>query len=140
MKRFYVEHIGISVESPGEMAGWYRDALGFDIMLSAGDEENEVAFIGDGGVMLELGRLRDIPSLSSRINHPLQFHIALRSDDPHRDARYLESKGATFIEECDIRLPGDLLVILKDPWGNTIQLSKRSAGTGRAATPHPSCQ
>lgn len=31
MKRFDIEHIGISVEKPLEMAKWYHDVLGFNI-------------------------------------------------------------------------------------------------------------
>ena len=30
------------------------------------------------------------------------------------------------IEKCPIRMPGENLIVLSDPWGNTIQLVKRS--------------
>ena len=61
------------------------------------------------------------------MSHHLQLHIALKSDDPDKDAEFLVSKGATFIEKCPIKMPGDNLVVLSDPWGNTIQLVRRSA-------------
>jgi hypothetical protein len=129
MNKFDIEHIGISVEKPIEMANWYRDTLGFNIHFCAEDEEKGVAFITDGSdrVMLELGKIPDASPLAGRLNHHLQLHIALRSEDPDRDAQYLVSKGARFIEKCPIKRPGENLIVLSDPWGNTIQLVKRSA-------------
>jgi catechol-2,3-dioxygenase len=128
MKKFEIEHIGICVEKPIEMAKWYHETLGFNIKFSAEDEEKGVAILVDSGdkVMLELGKLPKVSSLASRMNHHLQLHIALKSVDPDRDAEYLVSNGATFIERCPIKRPGEKLIVLSDPWGNTIQLVKRS--------------
>lgn len=130
MKKYEIEHIGICVEKPIEMANWYRDALGFNIKFSAEDNEKGVAFLTDGSdrVMLELGKIPDVSPLTSRIDHHLQLHIALRSENPDEDAQYLVSKGAIFIEKCPIKRPGENLIVLGDPWGNTIQLVKRSSG------------
>ena len=127
MKAYEIEHIGIAVEKPIEMANWYRETLGFNIKFLAEDEEKAVAFITDGSdkVMLELGKIPDVPPLTKGVSHHLQLHIALRSDDPDKDADYLVSKGATFIEKCPIKRPGENLIVLSDPWGNTIQLVKR---------------
>jgi hypothetical protein len=75
--------------------------------------------------MLELGKIPDVLPLTKGLSHHLQLHIALRSVDPDKDADYLVSKGATFIEKCPIQRPGENLIVLSDPWGNTIQLVKR---------------
>jgi catechol-2,3-dioxygenase len=129
MKKYEIEHIGICVEKPVEIANWYRDALGFNIKFSAEDEEKGVAFVTDGSdkVMLELGRVPNVLPLTKGLSHHLQFHIALRSEDPDGDAEYLVSRGAKFIEKCPIKRPGENLIVLSDPWGNTIQLVKRGA-------------
>jgi hypothetical protein len=129
MKKYEIEHIGICVEEPIEMANWYRETLGFNIKFSAQDEEKGVAFVTDGGdkVMLELGKLPGILPLTKGMSHHLQLHIALKSEDPDGEAGYLVSKGARFIEKCPIKRPGENLVVLSDPWGNTIQLVKRDA-------------
>ena len=128
MKKYDLEHIGIAVEKPIEMAKWYRDTLGFDIKFSAEYEEKGVAFLTDGSdrVMIELGRVPGVSPLITGMSHHLQLHIALKSDDPDREAEFLVSKGAKFIEKCPIRMPGENLIVLSDPWGNTIQLVKRS--------------
>ncbi len=127
MKKYEIEHIGISVKSPIKMANWYRETLGFDVKFSAEDEEKGVAFLTDGGakVMLELGKIPNVSPLTAGLSHHLQLHIALKSEDPDKDAEYLVSKGATFIEKCPIKRPGENLIVLSDPWGNTIQLVKR---------------
>jgi catechol 2,3-dioxygenase-like lactoylglutathione lyase family enzyme len=128
MKKFEIEHIGICVKNPVEMANWYQRVLGFKIKFAAQDEEKGVAFITDScdKVMLELGKLPNILPLTDKMDHHLQLHIALRSDNPDKDADYLMSMGATFIEKCPIKRPGENLIALRDPWGNTIQLAKRS--------------
>jgi catechol-2,3-dioxygenase len=128
MKKYEIEHIGISVKNPIDMANWYHETLGFDIKFSAEDEEKGVAFLTDGSdrVMLEFGKIPNVPPLAAEVRHHLQLHIALRSEDPDKDAEFLVSKGATFIEKCPIRRPGENLIVLSDPWGNTIQLVKRN--------------
>jgi predicted enzyme related to lactoylglutathione lyase len=129
MLKYEIEHIGICVEKPIEMANWYHEVLGFNIQFSAEDEEKAVAFLTDGSdqVMLELGKVPDVLPLTKGISHHLQLHIALKSDDPDKEAEILVSKGATFIEKCPIKRPGENLVVLSDPWGNTIQLVRRNA-------------
>jgi hypothetical protein len=126
---FEIDHIGIAVKEPVKMAKWYQEALGFKIRFSAEDNEKAVAFLTDSGcrVMLELGRLPDVLPLTERLSHHLQLHIALKSDDPEKDAEYLVSMGASFIERCPIKRPGENLIVLNDPWGNTLQLVKRNA-------------
>jgi catechol-2,3-dioxygenase len=128
MKKYEIEHIGISVEKPIEMANWYQETLGFNIKFSAEDEEKGVAFLTDGSdkAMLEFGKIPNVSPLTEGLSHHLQLHIALRSEDPDKDAEYLVSKGATFIEKCPLRRPGENLIVLSDPWGNTIQLVKRN--------------
>ncbi|VVB62485.1 Glyoxalase/Bleomycin resistance protein/Dioxygenase superfamily protein [uncultured archaeon] len=128
MKKYEIEHIGIAVEKPIEMANWYQETLGFNIKFSVHDGEKGVAFITDctDNVMLELGKIPNVSPLTDRLNHHLQLHIALTSVNPDKDAEYLVSKGAVFIEKCPIRQPGENLIVLSDPWGNTIQLVKRS--------------
>lgn len=131
MKKYEIEHIGIIVTEPVKMANWYRDVLGFNIKFSAQDHEKAVAFLTDSNdhVMLEFGKVPNVPPLVDKTDHHLQLHIALKSEDPEKEAEYLVSMGATFIEKSPVTLPGDHLIVLRDPWGNTIQLAKRNAST-----------
>jgi catechol 2,3-dioxygenase-like lactoylglutathione lyase family enzyme len=127
MKKYEIEHIGIIVERPVEMGNWYRDVLGFNIKFSGEDETKGAAFITDANnkVMLEFGKVPNVTPLCKKIDHCLQLHIALKSDDPDKEAEYLISKGAKFVEKCQIVKPGENIIVLRDPWGNSIQLAKR---------------
>jgi len=127
---FSVEHVGILVPEPLATAAWYQRVLGFEVLCSAEDAKNAVAFVCDAGhrVVLELGRVGDIEPLAARTSHHLQLHVALASDDPERDAAYLVEHGARFIERCPVTRTGDLLVVVEDPWGICIQLAKRAEG------------
>lgn len=125
---FRLEHIGIAVSSPIEMARWYARVLGFRIVFSAQDGEGAVAFVEDpaGHGLVEFGRLPGIAPLCDATTHPLQFHITLASSNPSADADYLIGNGAAYIEECPVKRPGEQLLLLRDPWGNSIQLAKRA--------------
>ena len=127
MRNYSIEHIGISVEDPIAIGEWYRDVLGFRIKYSGKDDDKAVSFITDNNenIIIELGRLPQIDSLSKRINHHLQFHIALKSDDPDLDKDFLIENGATFIEKSPVTREDDYLLTFNDPWGNCIQLAKR---------------
>jgi catechol-2,3-dioxygenase len=126
--RYSIEHIGISVDKPIEMAQWYKDVLGFEIKFAGEDSDKAVAFVSDAArkVMLEFGKIPGVNPLKDNTSHHLQLHIALKSVNPDEEAKVLVQKGAKFIEKCPITRPGDLLIVLEDPWGNCIQLSKRN--------------
>ena len=62
---YTVEHIGISVSHPIEMAEWYKNILGFNVKFSAGNSQQAVAFLSDadGEVILEFGKIPNVASL-----------------------------------------------------------------------------
>ena len=57
-----IEHIGICVSAPISMGVWYRDNLGFKIVLSAGNDVDGVSFVVDseGNTILELCKLPEL--------------------------------------------------------------------------------
>lgn len=127
---YQIEHIGIAVEAPIEMARWYHETLGFDIKLCLGDDTHGVAFVEEQGrkMTIELFKIPEAPPLKSSLQHHLQFHIAFECDDPDSAAEELVQQGATFIEKCPRKMEGDYLLVLNDPWGNCIQFVRRKEG------------
>jgi glyoxylase I family protein len=121
-----VEHIGISVSNPFEMAKWYRDNLGFNIIYSSeGDPStNEMAFIGDEikSTVIEVFQGRPV---SDQLSDPIALHIALLSDSPEADRDRLVAHGAVFVKAQPTAHEGETLLLLHDPFGNVIQLVKR---------------
>lgn len=125
-----IEHIGISVESPGDMARWYVRNLGCRLLLAEGDARHEAVFLADGeqSTVLELTHVPQLSPTGSVLTSTTQLHIAFLSDDPYGQAKKLEEDGAALVEDHSGGHPGEVLLLLKDPWGNYIQLVKREAG------------
>ena len=123
-----IEHIGLSVSKPISMANWYVEHLGFIIRRQGGDDQKGLAFISAPGqeAMLELFDNNVTPPLESYTLSPAAVHIAITSQDPEADMQRLIKAGAVYIEGDPKKATGDVLVLLRDPWGNTIQLAKRA--------------
>jgi catechol 2,3-dioxygenase-like lactoylglutathione lyase family enzyme len=122
-----IEHIGICVSAPISMGVWYRDNLGFKIVRSTGNDFDGVSFLVDseGKTVLELGKIPEGPPIDGRSLRPLQFHIAVECDNPTAEAERLIKAGAELLGESPRnRYPGEKILI-RDPWGYTIQLVNR---------------
>ncbi len=122
-----IEHIGICVTAPISMGKWYRDNLGFRIIRSAGDDTDGVSFVIDGesNTILELGKLPEGPPLDGRSLLPLQLHIAIECEDPTTEAERLIDVGAELVGESPRNKYKGEKILIRDPWGYTIQLVNR---------------
>src|SRR5512137_1946707 len=109
------------------MGKWYQDNLGFKILLSAGDDVDGVSFVVDstGTTVLELGRLPEVPSLEGRNLPPLQLHIAIECVNPAAEAQRLIDAGAELLGESLRNSYQGEKILIRDPWGYTIQLVNR---------------
>ena len=117
------EHIGINVKDPKAMADWYCEHLSMTIAKDAG----QALFIADrsGHGVLEIynNPAVEVPDYAGM--DPLLLHIAFVSEDVDADEAKLIKAGATKYKET-IRENGDVIAILRDPWGLAIQLAKRA--------------
>lgn len=125
-----IEHIGITVEKPVETAGWLVKNFGCRLVSSQSDAQHEVAFVADeaGTTLLELIRVPGVAPSCSLLPSTSQLHIAFLSDDPYAKLKELEKAGAALVEDNSGHNPGEILLLLRDPWGNVFQLVKRSPG------------
>ncbi len=121
-----IEHIGYQVEDPVGMARWYVEHLGFAVMRKI-DESPFAHFLADGSgtVMIEIYRNPQVAVPDYREMDPLTLHLALGSADVTADRQRLIEAGATPLGEIDRPDNGDILALLRDPWGLPIQLAKR---------------
>jgi catechol 2,3-dioxygenase-like lactoylglutathione lyase family enzyme len=122
-----IEHIGVCVSAPISMGKWYQDHLGLKIIRSAGDDLDGVSFLIDdaGTTVLELGRLPEGPPLDGRSLLPLQLHLAIECENPVSEAERLVEAGAKLLGESPRNAyPGER-ILMRDPWGYTIQLVNR---------------
>ena len=126
MAKHAIEHLGIVVNDSESMALWYQDNLDFEILRSFPTDGGHVAFIrdGSGSLIFELISNEHMPSIEPAITHPLQFHIAITSEDIEADKQRLIDAGGSFVMNCSVPEPA-LVLIVADPWGNNNQLAQR---------------
>jgi catechol 2,3-dioxygenase-like lactoylglutathione lyase family enzyme len=122
-----IEHIGFVVKDSKGMARWYNEALGFIVLNSFGTQSGHVAFIqcSQTGLIFELITDKTLASIEEALTHPLQLHIAFKSSNIETDKNRLLELGAEFVTDCATVDPDATVLIVKDPWGNFIQLAQR---------------
>lgn len=122
-----LEHVAINVEEPIAMAKWYCENLDMKVLRS-GPPPINMRFIADAdeNMMLELynNPPEEVPDY--RKMNPLSLHIAFCVDDVAAVRRQLIAAGATPYNEIASTPAGDVLTILRDPWGVPIQFVTRA--------------
>ncbi|GAB3198197.1 catechol-2,3-dioxygenase [Pontibacter aydingkolensis] len=120
-----LEHFALNVEDPIGMSKWYVEHLGLQVVRQLTDTPFTTFLADDSGrVMIEVYANPDaeIPEYESM--HPLIVHLAFVSTNPEYDKERLVNAGATFASEQFLQ-DGSHLVMLRDPWGLSIQFCKR---------------
>lgn len=122
-----IEHVAFQVEAPAAMADWYAAQLGFTVKR-AGDSPFPVRFLADssGQVMLELYNNPKLSTPDYGSMDPLLLHVAFVCEDVNGTINRLVESGAKLVGGPDTTLAGDVLAMLRDPWGLAIQLCQRS--------------
>ncbi|MFV0392667.1 MAG: VOC family protein [Paludibacteraceae bacterium] len=119
-----LEHFALNVEQPVELAQWYVHHLGLKI-ISAQSVPPFGHFLADdsGRIMIEIYKQdAEIPNFPGM--NPLTLHLAFVSEDPTSDMQRLVAAGAELVSD-DKFDNGNHLVMLRDPWGISVQLCKR---------------
>jgi catechol 2,3-dioxygenase-like lactoylglutathione lyase family enzyme len=121
-----IEHFGYSVADPAAVADWYVEHLGFQVRRSA-DEPAAVRFLADGSgkVMVEIYSNPKVAPPDYASMDPLLLHVALVCEDVPAERQRLIAAGATPVGGVDRLANGDVLAMLRDPWGLAIQLARR---------------
>ena len=123
-----VEHIALNVADPNAIARWYVEHLGFTIKRRV-MEPPWAHFIVDehGTFMIEIYGNKNFPIPDYAATPPATLHLAFSADDIEEEVQRLLQAGATLIGNGIEQLPGgDSMAFLRDPWGLTLQLVKRS--------------
>ncbi len=121
-----IEHFAFNVKEPAKMADWYVENLGLTI-VSQVKTEPFTTFLADksGRVMIEIYRnpSDEVPDYENM--DPLILHLAFISIQPDKDKMRLMDAGAALVSD-EVLADGSHLVMLRDPWGFSIQLCKRA--------------
>lgn len=120
------EHFAINVPDPQATADWYVKHVGLTIVRQQ-SEHPFMTFLADstGRVICELYYRPEQTIMNYGSQHPLTFHFAMESANAEADKKRLLAAGAFFYEEQ--YLPdGSHLVMMRDPWGISLQLCQRA--------------
>jgi glyoxylase I family protein len=115
------------VHDPVAAAKWYCDHLGM-IVMRKGPPPVNAHFIADaaGKIMFELYSNTTAPCLHYAALDPLCFHIAFSADDLKTVRDSLIAAGAKVAEDITTTPLGDQILMMRDPWGLSIQFVKRA--------------
>jgi len=121
-----IEHFAFNVEEPAKMADWYVENLGLTI-VSQVKTEPFTTFLADesGRVMIEIYKNPPDEVPEYKKMDPLILHLAFISNQPNKDKKRLMDAGASLVSD-EVLADGSHLVMLRDPWGFSIQLCKRA--------------
>ena len=122
-----IEHVAYMVAEPAAMARWYVEHLGLTIKRGS-DAPPYGHFLADAGgaVLVEFygGPAEQVPDYTTI--DPTVLHLAMVSDDMHRDYLRLLVAGASEVTPPRELPNGDQAAMLRDPWGLAVQLVKRA--------------
>jgi catechol 2,3-dioxygenase-like lactoylglutathione lyase family enzyme len=122
-----IEHVAFQVQDPQTVARWYVQHLGLVVKRS------QLAspfgqFLADsaGVVMLEFYQFPQLPVPDYRSMDPMLLHIAYWTDNIDETRARLIAAGATPHSDVQTNDAGDVLTMLRDPWGLPLQLVHRA--------------
>lgn len=122
-----IEHVALQVSDPAAIARWYVEHLGCSVARSSADAPF-VHFLQDGAgaSMLEFYRSPNAPVPDYATMDPSLVHLAFVSADPEADRDRLVAAGAIIVDPRLQTPAGDVLVMMRDPWGLALQLVRRA--------------
>ncbi len=122
-----IEHFAYQVEDPYLVADWYVEHLGFTVKRQQAELPGMTFLADDSGtVMIEIYYNAAAPLPDYRNMNPLLVHLALAVDDMDDEKARLLAAGATIAADATVTPLGDMLTMLRDPWGFPLQLCQRA--------------
>jgi uncharacterized glyoxalase superfamily protein PhnB len=122
-----VEHIAWQVQDPPAVAAWYGQNFGFSIARKI-ETGPQTHFLADASkqIVVEIYNNPKAKQPDYASMDPLQLHLAFSVSDPQNECQRLIEAGATLADGLQTLANGDIVVMLRDPWGFAIQLVKRT--------------
>lgn len=120
-----IEHVAFNIADPVAAAAWYTAHLGFRVLRYSGPPNHGYFLADAGGAVFEFYNNPAVTVPDYASIHPLVVHIAFAVDDVPRAFSRLCAAGATPFDEPAANPDGDMLALLRDPWGLPLQLVQR---------------
>jgi glyoxylase I family protein len=122
-----IEHVALNVPDPVAMAEWYTRHLGMRVLRSM-TVAPYTHFLADEAsrAVVEIYHHTKAPIPDYAGMDPLILHLAFSAPDLHAVRGRLLAAGATSAGDVVTTPAGDVLAMLRDPWGIALQLVKRA--------------
>ena len=122
-----IEHFAYQVEDAVAVADWYVKHMDFVVKRGA-DDPFAVRFLADDTekVMIEIYSNPAVETPDYASLDPLILHMAFVCGDIPGTIERLKAAGAVLLSGPDNLVTGDVLAMLRDPWGLAIQLCYRN--------------
>jgi glyoxylase I family protein len=122
-----IEHAAYQVSDSAGAGDWFVKNLGLRIVWAGGPPANG-RFLADSSnhVMIEFYNNPKAPVPDYRALDPVILHLAFEADDVPAVRSRLLAAGAAPEGEVVYSPGGDVLAIVRDPWGFPIQLCCRA--------------
>jgi catechol 2,3-dioxygenase-like lactoylglutathione lyase family enzyme len=123
-----IEHVALQVADPVGLSRWYVEHLGLTVKR-AQSESPFGHFLADDGdaVMLEFYGFPNLSVPDYARMEPMLLHLAFHVDDVAATRARLMGAGATPVGDVQSNDAGDVVAMLRDPWGIAVQLVRRRA-------------
>jgi hypothetical protein len=109
------------------MAGWYTRHLAMRIVRYVETETNTHFLVdASGKTVIEIYHQSKAPVPDYAAMDPMVLHLAFSAPNVKEAREKLLAAGASSAGEVTIAPNGDELAMVRDPWGLTVQLVKRS--------------
>ena len=120
-----IEHAALLVRDPIAMAAWYVAHLGMRV-TKEGPPPANARFLADGnGMLLEAYAHPTLPVPDYAGMDPLVLHVAFRAEDVAAERARLIAAGAAPVGDVVTAPNGDVLGMVRDPWGLAVQIVRR---------------
>ena len=120
------EHVAFNVRDSRAHAAWYQNEIGMKVKREGGAPGYGFFLVDPGGhMMLELYQNSERPVLDLPNISYMSVHLAFMVDDVLAAKKALTAHGATVAEDLSTTPSGDHVLMMRDPWGLSIQLAKR---------------
>ncbi len=122
-----IEHLALNVADPVAMAAWYVQHLQMHVLRRL-QQAPHTHFLADaaGRVVLELYHHTKAPVPDYAAADPLVLHIAFRVEDVAAERQRLLAAGARPAGDVVTTEAGDVMTLVRDPWGVALQLVRRN--------------
>ncbi len=122
-----IEHTAYQVEDPVALARWYGQHLGLRVKRAQSEPPFGQFLAGDGdAVMREFHAFPELPVPDYRGMDPRLLHLAFYAPDVAKTRTQLIAAGATPVGDVETTAAGDMVAMLRDPWGLAVQLVNRA--------------